>query len=662
MAVAKMKKVCLIGHQTEKDCTLSLLQRMAVMEVSDLQGKMLPDAAWAELVEQDGAQGSLQELEARLQEVRFALDFLNRHYPQKKTLLNSLEDNRIPLELQNFKSEALARQQKAQDVYRELRQADEKLMALRNEETRLQNLRLLLQPWEELDLPLQEIRHTAQVCLESGVLPAEELAAFRTALTAAAAEAFLAEVHTDRDESFILTAYAASSKEALQEALRQFTFNRQIFTSLQGTAGENLQRIKDELEQAAIQRRAVLEEAGKQAAFREQLNLYGDYLVMERDKNQLVQSLARTENAFVMDGWVKENDLARLVQKLALECKTVICLAREPEKDEPYPVAMENPPFVAPYEFITSLYGTPKPRGIDPTLALTPFFVAFFGLCMSDGGYGVIIAALGAWMLWKVRLKPALRHVFKIVFACGLSTIFFGALIGGWFGGLIPVEPFFFNALVDPMRMLIYALGIGIFQIFTGMGIMFYWKIKEGKWMDAVFDQLFWVLFLAGLIMLALPQVGGVGRIMAIGAAVGLVLTQGRTQKGIVKKILSGLFSLYNVTAYLGDILSYSRLLALGLATSVIAMSVNMLSAMLGGTIIGTVFMVIMLLVGHLFNLVINILGAYVHSSRLQYLEFFNRFFESGGRPFKPFKMNTNHVNVAFDVPLGPEQRKTVAI
>jgi len=662
MAVAKMKKVYLIGHQTEKDYTLSLLQRMAVMEVSDLQGKMLPDTAWAELLEQDGAQESLQELEVRLLEVRFALDFLNRHYPQKKGLLSGLEDNRIPMELHNFKSQAVAWRQKAQEVYRELRRADDKLMALRNDETRLQNLRLLLKPWEKLDLALQEIRNTLQVCLELGMLPAEELAAFRTALTAAAEDAFLTEVHTDRDESFILTAYAVSSKETLQEALKQFTFNRQDFASLQGTAGENLLRIEDELAQAAIQRRAVLEEAGIQAAFREQLNCFSDYLVMERDKNQLVNSLARTENAFVMDGWVKEKDLSHLEQKLAVECKTVLCLAREPEVDEPFPVALENPPFAAPYEFITKLYGTPKPRGIDPTMALTPFFVVFFGICMSDAGYGLIIAALGAWMLWKVKLGPALRHVFKIVLACGISTIFFGALIGGWFGGLIPVQPFFFNALEDPMRMLIYALAIGIFQILVGMGIMFYWKVKEGKWMDAVFDQLFWALFLAGLILLAFPQTAGAARVLALGAAAGLVLTQGRAQKGIVKKFLSGLFSLYNVTAYLGDILSYSRLLALGLATSVIAMSVNMLSAMLGGTVIGSVFMVIMLVVGHLFNLVINILGAYVHSSRLQYLEFFNRFFESGGRPFKPFKLNTNHVNVAPGAPLGPEPRETMAV
>ncbi len=648
MAIAKMKKVFLVGHQEEKDCTLGLLQRIAVMEVSDLQGKAA-DAALSGLVEGDREQGALQELEARLAEVRFALDFLNRYFPAKKGMLSSLEDNRALLTLEDFKAQAAVWEQQAKEVYGELRRADEKLVSLRNEETRLQNLRAQLQPLEKLDLPLEELRSTAQVGLELGILPSDELDPFRAAVQAAAPEALLQEIYGDREETYLLLAYAASSVEALKEALKQFSFSRQEFPSLRGTAAQNLARIEEELGGTAARRQEILLEAKKQTAWREQLNCYYDYLVMERDKSQLVSHLARTENAFVMEGWVREKDLPLLEHKLATVCHTVVCLARDAAEDEAFPVALENHPYVAPFEFVTTLYGTPKPRSIDPTLPLTPFFVAFFGICMSDAGYGLIIAALAAWMLWKVKLGTGARRIFKVVLACGVSTVIFGSLIGGWFGGLVPLAPLFFDALADPMRMLIYALAIGIFQIFTGMGIMFYRKVREGKWLDAVYDELFWVLFLSGLILLAFPQTAGLARVLAPAAGVGLVLTQGRTQEGIVRKFVSGLFSLYNVTGYLGDILSYSRLLALGLATSVIAMSVNMLSFMLGGTLIGAVVMVVMLAFGHLFNMVINILGAYVHSSRLQYLEFFNRFFESGGRPFKPFKLNTNHVHVTLD-------------
>jgi V/A-type H+/Na+-transporting ATPase subunit I len=646
MAIAKMRKVYLVGHQEQKDCTLSLLQRMAVMEVNDLQGNAAAEPAWNELVENDGAQESLQEMESYLVEVSFALDFLNRYYPVKKSIFSSLEDNRKLLTLHDLSTQAALWAREIADVSGELRRADEKLMSLRNEGTRLQNLRTLLQPWDKLDVPLQEIRTTAYVHLELGILPRDELEKFCTALTDAAADSFLTELNTDRDAAYLLLGYAVSSKGAIKEALKQFSFNRQDFSSLHGTPPENLDRIEAELQQTAVQRETVLEEAKKQLEFREQLSCYADYLLMERDKRQLVNNLVRTENAFVMEGWVREKDLPLLEQKLVVDCNTVVSFTREPEANEAFPVALGNRPAVAPYEFITTLYGTPKPRGIDPTFALTPFFVAFFGICMSDAGYGLIIAALGVLMLWKFNLGFGARRVFKIVVACGISTVIFGALIGGWFGGLIPIEPLLFDAMVDPMRMLIYSLAIGIFQIFVGMAIMFYRNAQEGKWLDAISDQLFWALFIVGLILLAFPQTADLARFLAIGAAAGLVLTQGRTQEGIVKKLVSGLFSLYNVTGYLGDILSYSRLLALGLATSVIAMSVNMLSFMLGGTVIGAILMVIMLIGGHTFNLVINILGAYVHSSRLQYLEFFNRFFESGGRPFKPFKLNTNHVNV----------------
>ncbi|HSW35007.1 MAG TPA: V-type ATP synthase subunit I [Candidatus Limnocylindrales bacterium] len=649
MAVAKMKKVYIIGHQTEKDCTLGLLQRMAVMEITDLQGKAAAAAAWAESLDYDGEQESLYELEGRLNEMRFALDFLGRHFPEKKGFLSSLEDNRKPLGLGEFNSQAEGWEQEAQVVYKELRRIDEKLMSLRNDETRLQNIRTMLQPWNGLAAPLQEIRTTTQVCLELGILSIEEGDSFRAALASAAPESFLEEAYADRTELYLMIAYAASSSETVKEALKPFSFNRQDFNSLQGTPAENLVRIEDELKCIAEQRQALLDEVKIQVVSRSLLNQYSDYLVMERDKKQLLSNLARTSNAFVIEGWVREKELPDLEQKLAVNCNTVLSIAREPEGEEQFPVALENPPFAAPFEFITSLYGTPHHRGLDPTFALTPFFVAFFGICMSDAGYGVIITVLGALMLWKANLGQNARRVFRIVVACGVSTIIFGALIGGWFGGLIPIRPLFFDAMADPMRMLIYALAIGIFQIFVGMGLMFYRNAREGKWMDAVSDQLFWALFLAGLIMLAFPQLSAVARVLAYGAAAGLLLTQGRGQKGIFKKFGAGLFALYNTTGYLGDILSYSRLLALGLATSVIATSINMLALMLGGSPIGIVLMVIMLIGGHIFNLVINILGAYVHSSRLQYLEFFNRFFEGGGRPFKPFKMNTNYVHVTLE-------------
>lgn len=218
--------------------------------------------------------------------------------------------------------------------------------------------------------------------------------------------------------------------------------------------------------------------------------------------------------------------------------------------------------------------------------------------------------------------------------------------MGGWFGDLIKLRPLWFNPLDDPMRMLIFSFVLGFIQIFFGMGVRAYQEIKAGRVLDAVFDQGLWFVFLIGLVSLALPQFSAAGKWLAAGGALGLILTQGRSQKGLIKKFFSGLLSLYDVTGYLSDVLSYSRLLALGLATGVIATAINTMSGLLAGSVPGVIIMVFFLIGGHFFNLMIGSLGAYVHTSRLQYIEFFGKFFEGGGKPFQPFCNTTKFVDI----------------
>ncbi|MBS4022272.1 MAG: V-type ATP synthase subunit I [Dethiobacter sp.] len=644
MAIAKMNKVYLIAHQAEKKEVLSILQQAGMVEISDLQAKGAGREPWAELVESDQDQEALQELEAGLTDVRFAMDFLNRHYPAKKSLMDSLGGSKAAVSVRELDASAVELAQISKDVYSALRAADDKLIALRNEETRLQNLKLQLLPWSKLEARLEEVRATPSARLELGALPAAELAACRDKLAALEA-VILEEVNVDRGEAYVFAAYAASLSEEAQAVLKEHNFNKQSFHDLSGTPSENIARLDEELAAAAADRDSTLKSAGEQAAFRDSLHRYNDFLIIERDKKQAVASLARTSNSFVVEGWIREADLPVIKERLST-LETVEMVARAPLDGETFPVALENKRSIAPFEFVTKLYGTPHPYGVDPTFALTPFFIIFFGLSMTDAGYGFIIVALAALGLWKLKLGGGGRKIMWVLLAGGISTIFFGALLGGWFGGLIPLEPLFFNALDDPMRLLIYALAIGIFQIFIGMAIKFYTNVKEGKILDAIFDQGFWYLFIIGLLLLVAPGLGGIAKLMSIGGAAGLVLTQGRTQPTLVKKFLSGVLSLYNITGYLSDVLSYSRLLALGLATGVIALAINTMADVLPKNIFGYAFMVLLLICGHAFNLVINTLSAYIHSSRLQYIEFYNRFYEGGGRTFVPFRLNTRHIEV----------------
>lgn len=656
MAIVEMKKVYLLGHQAQKEDTLDILQKMAVVEVNDLQAGEMSAEDWIELVERDQEQERLQELESRLAEVRFVLDFLNRHHPEKKKLLDALGGGKIPVTEARMSSGSGVWEKETSEVYSELRAVEEQLMGLRNEETRLQNLKTLLAPWDNLDAPLEEIRVSAHSVMELVILPAAELDSFRREVESAVKESILEMAHVDTRDCYLFLAYPAGKETELREAAKQFSFNRQVFPPLYGTPGENLARIEEEREALAARRRELVDASGKFTGFREELSCYYDYLTIERDKKQVVSSLARTGRSFLLEGWIKEKDLPDLEKKLSASCDTVTVMAGEPDPHERVPVALENKPAVSPFEFITRLYGLPHERGIDPTFALTPFFIAFFGICMSDAGYGLIIAAIVGTFLWKVKMSASARHFFVIMLYCGISTMFFGALIGTWFGGLIPLEPLFFNATKEPITMLLYCLGIGVFHIFVGLGIAFYRNVRDGKTLDGIFDQLFWMLFIGGLLLFAIPGMDDPAKIIAAAAGAGLILTQGRAKKGVVMKFGSGIFSLYGITGYLGDVLSYSRLLALGLATSVIGMAINTIAGLFAGSVPGAVLMTIIYIAGHTFNLVINLLGAFVHTIRLQYLEFFSRFYESGGRPFKPFAVNTSYVEITspMEIPSEP--------
>jgi V/A-type H+-transporting ATPase subunit I len=381
-------------------------------------------------------------------------------------------------------------------------------------------------------------------------------------------------------------------------------------------------------------------------AHRQHLMAYSDFLENERDKNEAISKFARTESAFLVEGWIPAPAVSGLEKLLTEKTETTVLIIRDPDPEEKVPVLLRNSGAADAFEVVTRLYSTPSRRDIDPTPLIAPFFFVFFGICLTDAGYGVILSLLALFVMRKLKLGGMGKQLIKLLFLGGISSFIFGVLMGGWFGDLIKLRPLWFNPLDDPMRMLIFSFILGFIQIFFGMGVRAYQEIKAGRVLDALFDQGLWFVFLIGLVSLALPQFSAAGKWLAVGGALGLILTQGRSQKGIIKKFLSGLLSLYDVTGYLSDVLSYSRLLALGLATGVIATALNTMGGLLSGSVPGIIAMVIFLIGGHFFNLMIGSLGAYVHTSRLQYIEFFGKFFEGGGKAFEPFCNTTKFVDI----------------
>lgn len=345
------------------------------------------------------------------------------------------------------------------------------------------------------------------------------------------------------------------------------------------------------------------------------------------------------------------------------------------EEGEEAPVILKNNPFSTNMEGIVESYGLPHAGEIDPTTIMSFFYVFFFGMMLSDAAYGAVVAIVCAILVKKYpRMSQSMAKSLKLFFYCGVSTLVWGVLFGGYFGNIVDIvsEKFFghtvtvpalwFVPLNDPMKLLVYSLLFGTIHLFVGLGIKGYLCLKDGKVVDFICDVVLWFVMLIGLILMLLPSdifasiaqttivfpaaLNTAAKVMAAGGAIGIMLMSGRANKNPALRLALGAYDLYNVTGWLSDALSYSRLLALGLATGVIASVINQMGAMLPNNVIGVILFIVIFIVGHVLNLAINLLGAYVHTNRLQFVEFFGKFYEGGGKAFEPFKENTKYVDV----------------
>lgn len=644
MPIIDMKKVFLLGHQQERESIFNLLHKMGSVQLLDIK----TGAAWddfATMLKPDQPDQATTRIDAGLSDIRYCLDFFQRHFPVRKNFVQQFTGAKLELTNDEY-ADFIASLDQVKMVYSSCRKAEDDLARIRNEETQFNNLIEELSPWTDLDLPLEQIRDGSSASMGLYIIIAENLPALQSSLEEKVPAHHIEVIFTDNEYAYFFFTCLAVEFETVQNTFKDKTVTAAVFKALDGTAAQNIESLKEKLEAIRDERAAVLSEVEKLLEHRTMLMACYDYMDNELKKHEAVSNLARTENSFLLEGWVPAPVLADLEKTLAEDTDTAIMASRDPRPGEDVPVLLHNSGPVGAYEVVTKLYSTPRKNELDPTPFLAPFFFVFFGICLSDAGYGVILALLTLFLSRKLKLGGMGKQLVNLLFLGGLSSIFFGILLGSYFGDLTGLPALWFDPLEDPMRMLFYCFAIGLVHIYFGMGLQAYRNIKAGHPLSAVFDQGFWFIFLNGLILLLLPEYSAIGRLLAIGGVAGLILTQGRAQEGIIKKFMSGLLSLYNITGYLSDVLSYSRLLALGLATGVIASAINSMGGMIAGSIFGTVIMVVVLFGGHLFNIIISTLGSYVHTSRLQYIEFFGKFFEGGGKSFSPFNIKTSYVDV----------------
>lgn len=655
MAVVEMRKLTVIGLNSTRVPFISELMHLGVVEINSQVG-IVDDEEWMPDIFRTSNSADVSRLESQISHVSTALEAIGKYDTAKKPLFHTrevLERKGFIEHVDQSRTETERNVDMAFDAYKSI--ADGK-----SEINRLRALITGLKPWETLDIPL-EMTETEYVAVFLGVASAKtDTAKLMTSVQELAAGAIVQEVSKDKQQKYYSVICLKEEKDKVLEALRPYNF-AVVNLADQGTATEATHRYEKTIEQIEKEIETHEKVLADLAPARKELEYLYDSLVMHRDRVKIVGDMLSTETVFYFDGWMPRRAQDE-VETLLKKYEFYYDIQEPAEEDEP-PVLLSNNGLVTPFEAVTGMYSLPGKGDVDPTAILAPFYFIFFGLMLSDAAYGLILTTLCAIVLKKYKLEGTTHRMIKMFMLCGISTFMWGALFGGWFGNFFTVaadmflgkefviKPLWFDPLSEPMRLLIVSLILGAVHLFVGMGVQAYMLIRDGHPMDALFDIGLWYALLIGIVLFAFggmiaPATVGIGKILAIVGAVGILVTGGRKKKGIFGKLTGGLGSLYGITSYLSDVLSYSRLLALGLATGVVAQVFNTLGSLAGNGFFGCALLIVIWIFGTIFNLAINALGAFVHSCRLQYVEFFGKFYTGGGRPFAPFERKTKYIKI----------------
>ena len=656
MAIIKMQKLAVVGLAQDKEKLMKDLMDIGVLELTEvasteespIEGLARDtDIKATELPEKKAqtAMSALSVLE-KYGGLKEPLIFTRRHIKKQKFMAAGEEASKTEVKI----SKLLELSEKIKEEEAGVGKAEAEIAAIT--------------PWSELDIPLEE-KETKTADITLGIAPKAEVENFEGFMQGIDAEltyAVLKQVSEDKDYIYIAVLTGKPETKPLLEAAKQAGFSEVSFPQAVGTPKAYLEKLNKEIEAAGTRIADLKEQIKKLSPSKEEIENYADFFAVEADRQRIREKLLKTNSTFMLEGWlpVRTKDAVSQI----LDANDAYYKFRDPEEGEEVPVLLENKSFFAPTEAVTEMYSLPSYFGFDPTSIYSLFYIIFFGMMFSDAGYGLLLAVGCGVILKKFELEGTMYKMIKLFFYSGISTIIWGVLFGGFFGDLIGVfsstflggdaafNAVWFNPLDDPMKLLIFSLILGVIHLFIGMGIAAYMQIREGKIADAIAEEGVWCLEILGLA----AWLGGsaafdsqvlstIGMWMSIIGAVGILIAGGRGKKGF-GRITGGLANLYNITSWISDILSYARLLALGLATGVIAQVVNTMGSLFGGGVEGLIFFVLVFFAGHAINFAINMLGAFIHSARLQYVEFFGKFYVDGGEAFDPFRRKTKFVRI----------------
>ncbi len=657
MAITRMAKVMIVCHRTQVSDLLAALQAEGICQILNAdEATISKDTPGLTALRERPK--DLEELVGRLDR---SISFVKENAPPDKGA--SMFAPRKVVESRLYK-EIVSDPQ----VRRPLEMAEQTQAALektRSEIDRIDGVLDLLRPWATFETPVEELGRLRTGVSWAGLASSQHFSAFEQQL--ADVGAAIQKVNSTGTREAVVVVALRENSEQVQKLLRSYEFEIVSFEPMTGTVASLIRDHERKLAEAKTQLEEHRKAAAALSASLLKLQVLFDHYRNLLEREQKRENVPATEQAMILEGWCKKPDYPKL-EKVVARFDAASLSQIQPAEGEEVPVEIENSAMVSPFETVTRLYGMPVPSSVDPTVFLAPFFAIFFGLCLADAGYGLIMTAL---LVWVVRKMQGNKGAMVMLIMCSITTVIAGALTGSWFSdaiqSLLPAESgirqtldgvrrsiMWFDPMTQPMTFFLLSLGLGYFQIQFGLFIAFFHNLlkrKDAK--AAIFDQLTWILMLNSLLGLGLskggilpPALAGVFGVLAIVAAVVILLFSGRDLPW-AGRIGMGVFNLFSTVFYGGDILSYVRLMALGMVGSGFGMAINVLvKLVMDVPYVGWLLGALLFVGGHLFNIALSVLGAFVHSLRLQFVEFFPKFFQGGGRQFTPLQNDYRYITI----------------
>lgn len=654
MAISKMKKLTLAAMKRDSGAIMRKLLWLGAVEPEKLTFPDTSDASAQDrlLISESSFSAELENAQKDASLLSEAISVLAQTGEVKRGLFTPLPSV-TQAQFENGETPSGASYRQAVAIAEKTVGTFERTAELKARLSELALKKETLAPWIDYPHPLGGIStlstSTALGTLPTGISAEEAERTISSALPCVS----VTLISADKFAGYVRVIYMKNEEYEVLSRLSELGFRKCELSEFTHTAAEELDRINSLTEEYKLELNAGAELLKELASGYDSVNVALDIAQTAIAETKAKQRLFCTEHTAVLSGWIPEERVRELKAELSLfDC--YYSLTDPAEGDEP-PVLLKNRAPANHFETVVGLYSYPRYGSLDPTFVMMIFFFAIFGMMLADVVYGLVMIFGCALIAKKTNLSHGVKEMCCMFGVCGISCIIWGVLFGSYLGDLPSVfmKNMFgiditvwaaVDIMADAMLFLILSLSMGAIHMLTGMAVRAYMLAKSGHVFSAIFDEGSWFVLFGGVGVCFLnTTVGAV--ITLIGVSM-LILTQGRNEKNPIMKLIKGVGSLYSLVNYVSDLLSYSRIMALGLSSAVVASVFNTIATMLGATVPGVILFVIVLPLGHLLNLALNLLGTFVHTSRLQYIEFFGKFFEDGGRQFEPLRADVTHCSV----------------